>query len=147
MVVFQVSPEETDALYDKVKDLPGLPEYKGPDGRAFFDKSIRDSVCVVVLPFGYCRLTDFVPGVSVQAHGMFWSREVLESLDVLRSSVDFVMGALAVNRVDVIVPEHKRSIRKLVERIGFKKDRRLNGYKNDGRIPIEAILYSIRRKG
>lgn len=147
MVVFQVSSEEMDTLYEKVKDFEGLPEYKGVEGRAFFEKSIRDSVCVLIFPFGYSRLTNYVPAVSVQAHGMFWSSEVLNNIEELRRSADFVMDALGVPRIDVIVPVYKKAIHRLVKRIGFQEDRRLNGHKNDGRLPIEAILYSIRRKG
>jgi hypothetical protein len=138
MSIVSVTPEEVERLYEKVEWLPA---YSGPDNASRFRRLLHAAWMVLELPFGIIRITDYKAGLSVQAHGIFWSKEVFRGTDALVDMTKLVMGLFEVKSVEIAVPSGSRGLARLMERLPYRKVATLQDFFFNDILKIPADLY------
>jgi len=108
--------------WTRISELPGTDITRN----TFFE--IYSSADVVFeMPFGIIRLSPIRFGRMGQAHGYFWSRDVLKHLDTFKEIADFCFRMYGFEFILVVVPPFSHGVRKLLTRLDFKWERTFSG--------------------
>lgn len=142
-MIYTPNRHSAELLYQRYKDMPGNPMYRGEGGKEYFMKMLYDSVFIVEYPFGIVRFSDYTHGHSIRVHGLFHSKEVFRHTEDLRKLAMHIFHAFDVMRIEATIPVGKRALRGLLAKIGFEQKGTLCIDDKDG--TIEELWY-IRRK-
>ena len=134
---------EFDRLYDRFSHMEANACYRDADGREYFRRALFDSVLLVEFPFGLVRFTDYVSPV-IRAHGLFDSKDVFGAQDELWRLAREVFTRFAVKYIEVIVPEEKRALRRLLLSLGMMYKRTLPDSMFNGTLYRRAALYRLK---
>lgn len=146
MRIVELNRGEFFRLWSRFIGKPGTSEYEGEEGKEFFRTALMDSVLLLEFPFGLVRVTNYSPGKSVSIHGLFDSKEVFREVEQLRSAGLFLMRTYNVGYVRVVVPDKSRALKRLIEKVGFKKVKTLPEGLFDGRMYVDGEEYRAYRR-
>lgn len=142
-MIYVPTRESAQHLYERYKDMPGNPMYRGEGGKEYFMQMLFDSILIVEYPFGLVRFSDYVPLESIQVHALFHSKEVFKNVASLISLAIGVLTVLNVQRIEAHIPAEKKALKRLLRRIGFTFVKTLREGDNSGTI---TEVWNIRRR-
>ena len=115
------------------------------EGRSFlsFDRSLRSSDMLCDFGFGLGRVTRLVPGHMCGLHAVFWSKDAFRDVAVVNGAIRVLMLAQRLVRVESIVPDGSRSLKRYMERLGFMNEGTLhNWYKSGDGFP-DGCMFAL----
>lgn len=133
--------------WDKIKDSSGY--FKALDGHTFngFDYLLGSSVGLIKLgSFGYGRLTDYEQNFKASLHGAFWDSEMFKHIKDIRHAIQNIILVYNIQRLEVKVPSKVRSLKRLMDRLGFYYEGTLRNAGKGENFFFDRDIYSIIRE-
>ena len=138
MTLVTIKSKEIDRIYDRVKHID---EYQGQRGYMFFCNAVYDSLLLFEFPWGIIRVTDFIPGDSVIAHGLFLNKGILRNIEDLKRCADYTLDLCKIHYIRVIVPAANKNLARLLDRSCFHKVLPLRNFVYNGIIHEDGTMY------
>lgn len=134
--------ELIDATWEKVKDSKGLWACLEGESYEAFLLTLSRSAYVISIPFGFVRVSNYVPEVSARLHGIFWSKAVFYNIDSFLEILENIQKLLRVVRLEVIVPTNAKSLNRLVKALHFELEGTMKKWYYTGKTYLDANLYA-----
>ena len=135
--------EFIDEVWEKVEGKKCLwSELEGSSYEAFFATCMSSQI-LIDLGFGMGRIDNLIPGHSCRVHAVFWSAEVLKDVDKIVFALLQIIHAFELMRVECVVPSSSKSLKRLLEQIGFKLEGTMGNWYKGLEGFFDGDLYAI----
>lgn len=135
-------------LWKKVRDYDRLFSDEARwDVIAFCERITGDDVLVLETEGGLMLLSSIKPGLYAQVHVIFWDGKLSPKIDLIRASLVWAFLAFDLVRVEALIPEFARSVRRfLEEKLKFQREGRLRNRMWYKGVLTDLLMYSILRE-
>lgn len=129
-------------LWGRIEGNPWIFTFEGGE-KCFMAHFLTEAELTLQGPGIVITVNNMKKRYKADVHGFIFSKRVFGSMERLPVVALWLLKNLPVERLEIRVPEDFHGLRKLLERIGFKKEGRLRKDCFDGTIRGNTIMYSF----